>query len=178
MGKPFHCPICDVNNATEIILKSHSASVHKHQKLYECSKCDSSLLQEKELNTYISSAHVVEIHSVPNLVRNFKSHNESVREGKKSYEHEHCHKGFDEEQNFKSHIESVHEWKKPYECDICGKMKNKTSKAMLNQFMRGRNLINVTFVVKYLMKNKTTKAILNQFMRRRNLMNVIFVKSI
>ena len=44
-------------------------------------------------------------------------------------------------------------------------MKNKTSKATLNQFMRGSNLINVTFMVKYLMKNKTSKAILNKFMR-------------
>jgi len=44
-------------------------------------------------------------------------------------------------------------------------MKNKTSKAILNQFMRGRNLMNVIFVVKCLMKNKTSKAILKQFMR-------------
>ena len=35
--------------------------------------------------------------------------------------------------------------------------------------------MNLTFVVKYLMKNETSKAILNQFMRERNLMNVIFV---
>ena len=61
--------------------------------------------------------YLVEIHSDPNLVRNFKSHIESVREGKKPYENEHCHKGFDEEQNFKSDIESVHEGKKPYECE-------------------------------------------------------------
>ena len=38
----------------------------------------------------------------------------------------------------------------------------------MNQFTRGRNLKNVIFVVKYLMENKTTKEILNQFMRGRN----------
>ena len=56
-------------------------------------------------------------------------------------------------------MESVNEEKKSYECDICGKEQN--SKVLLNQFMRGRNLMNVTFVVKYLMKKKTSKAILN-----------------
>ena len=61
---------------------------------------------------------------------------------------EHCRKGFDEEQ---------------------------ISKAILNQFMRQRNLMNVAFVVKYLMKNKTSKALLYQFMRGRNLMNVTIV---
>ena len=37
-------------------------------------------------------------------------------------ENEYCHKGFDEEQNFKSHVESVYEGKKPYEYDICYKV--------------------------------------------------------
>ena len=41
-----------------------------------------------------------------------------------SFECDICGKVFDEEQNFKSHIESVHEGKKPYECDICGKVFN------------------------------------------------------
>ena len=43
-----------------------------------------------------------------------------------------------------------------FECDICGKVldEDKTSKAILNQFMRGKKLMNVTFVVKYWMKNK------------------------
>ena len=59
-----------------------------------------------------------------------------------SFECDICGKVLDEKQNFKSHIESVHE---------------------------GRNLMNLTFVVKYLMENKTSKAILNQFTRRRNL---------
>ena len=38
-----------------------------------------------------------------------------------------------------------------FECDICGKVldEEKKSKAILNQFMRGRNLMNVTFVIKY-----------------------------
>ena len=44
---------------------------------------------------------------------------ESIHEGKKSYECEHCHKGFDGEENFKRLIESVHEGKKPYECEQC-----------------------------------------------------------
>ena len=43
----------------------------------------------------------------------------NLHEGKKPYECERCHKGFDEEQNFKSHIKSVHEGKKPYECEHC-----------------------------------------------------------
>ena len=43
--------------------------------------------------------------------------------------------------------------------------KNKTSKAILNQFMRGRNLRNLNIVTKDLMKKKSSKAILNQFMR-------------
>ena len=51
--------------------------------------------------------------------QNFKSHIESVHEGKKPYECDICGKVLDEEQNFKSHIESVHEGKKSYECDIC-----------------------------------------------------------
>ena len=53
--------------------------------------------------------------------------------------------------NFKSHIESVHKGKKPYECDVCGKVSDEeqNSKVILNQFMRGRNLMNVTFVAKY-----------------------------
>ena len=37
-------------------------------------------------------------------------------------ENEYCHEGFDEEQNFKSHVESVYEGKKPYEYDICYKV--------------------------------------------------------
>ena len=62
-----------------------------------------------------------------------------------------CSKVFDEKQNFKSHIESVHERKKSYECDICGQVfdEEQNSKVILHQFMRGRNLMNVTFVVKY-----------------------------
>ena len=40
----------------------------------------------------------------------------------KSYKGDICGRVFDEEENFKSHIESVHEGKKPYECDICGKV--------------------------------------------------------
>ena len=57
-----------------------------------------------------------------------------------------------------------------FECDICGKVLHEelTLKPILNQFIRGRNIMNVTFVVKYLMENKTSKAILNQFTRRRN----------
>ena len=43
---------------------------------------------------------------------------------------------------------------------------------ILNQFMRGRNLMNVYIATKDLMKNKTSKVILNQFMRGRNFMNV------
>ena len=45
--------------------------------------------------------------------QNFKSHIESVHEGKKTYKFDNCGKVFDEEQNFKSRIESVHEGKKP-----------------------------------------------------------------
>ena len=37
-------------------------------------------------------------------MKNFKSHIESVHEGKKPYECEHCHEIFDEEEHFKSHI--------------------------------------------------------------------------
>ena len=39
-----------------------------------------------------------------------------------SFECDICGKVLDEEKNFKSHIESVHEGKKPYEYDICGKV--------------------------------------------------------
>ena len=46
-------------------------------------------------------------------------------------------------------------------------MKNKTSKVILNQFMRGRNLMNLNIATKDLMKNKTSKVILNQFMMRK-----------
>ena len=38
------------------------------------------------------------------------------------------HKGFDEEQNFKSHIDSVHEGKKSNECDICGEVLDEKTK--------------------------------------------------
>jgi hypothetical protein len=34
--------------------------------------------------------------------------------------------------------------------------------------MREKNLMNVTFAIKYQVKNKTSKAILNQFTRGRN----------
>ena len=51
-------------------------------------------------------------------------------------------------------------------------MKNKTSKVILIQFMRGRNLMNVNIAMKYLMKRNTSKVILNKFMRGKNLMNV------
>ena len=54
-------------------------------------------------------------------------------------------------------------------------MNNETSKAVLNQLMKGRKLLNVTFVVKYYKMNKTSKAILYQFMRGRNCMNLTFV---
>ena len=54
--------------------------------------------------------------------QNFKSHIESVHEGKKPYKCDICGKVFHEEQNQEIHIESVHEGKKPYECDICGKV--------------------------------------------------------
>ena len=40
--------------------------------------------------------------------------------------------------------------------------------------MRERNPKNLNIATKDLMKNKTSKAILNQFLRRRNLMSVIF----
>ena len=39
-------------------------------------------------------------------------------------------------------------------------MKNKTSKVILNQFMRGRNLMNVNIAIKYLMKRNISKAII------------------
>ena len=39
-------------------------------------------------------------------------------------------------------------------------MKNKTSKVILNQFMRGRNLINVNIAMKYLFKRNTSKSYL------------------
>ena len=45
------------------------------------------------------------------------------------------------------------------ERDICCKVFDgkKTSKAILNQIMRERKILNVTFVVKYLMNNKLQK---------------------
>ena len=59
--------------------------------------------------------------------------------------------GFDEEENFKRHIELVHEAKKPYECEHCHKVfdEEQNSKVTLNQFMRGRNLINLNIAKKY-----------------------------
>ena len=50
-------------------------------------------------------------------------------------------------------------------------MKKNTTKVILNQFMRGRNLMNL----KDLKKNKTSTVILNQFMMKKNLMNVNIV---
>jgi hypothetical protein len=69
----------------------------------------------------------------------------------------------------KSKIKSIHEGKKPYECDICGKVFHgeQKFKAILNQFVRDRNLKNTNIATKDLMKNKS-KAILN-------IMNVTFV---
>ena len=79
---------------------------------------------------------------------------------KKNYECDICGKVLDEEQNFKSHNDSVHEGKKPYECEHCHEgFDEEKHKFTLNQFMRGRNLINVNIATKYLMKNKTSKAI-------------------
>ena len=52
----------------------------------------------------------------------FGSH--AIKNHPKSSECDICGKVLDEEQNFKSHIESVHEGKKPYECAIYGKAFN------------------------------------------------------
>ena len=54
-------------------------------------------------------------------------------------------------------------------------MKNKTTKVILIQFMRGRNLMNVNIAMKYLMKRNTSKVILNKFMIRKNLINMNIV---
>ena len=37
-------------------------------------------------------------------------------------------------------------------------MKKNVTKVILNQYMRGRNLMNVNIATKYLMKNKTQKS--------------------
>ena len=39
---------------------------------------------------------------------------------------------------------------------------------ILNQLMRGRNLMNVNIAMNYMMKRNTLKVILNKFMRGRN----------
>ena len=68
---------------------------------------------------------------------------------------------------------SVHdEKKKPYKCEHCHEaFDEEEDKVILNQFMRGRNLMNVNIATKDLMKIKTSNVILYQFMRGRNLMN-------
>ena len=56
-----------------------------------------------------------------------------------------------------SPIESVHEGKKPYECEHCHEIfdEEEQSKVILNKFMRGRNLMNVNIATKVLMKKNT-----------------------
>ena len=106
-------------NEDQLYVEAIDKSVHDGKKPYECSKCDSRFLQEKELNTHITSAHVVEIHSVPNESNLPKIPVPAPRRRENNhYKCKYCENIFPLVSSLQQHVEFVHDGNKCFECDI------------------------------------------------------------
>ena len=83
-----------------------------------------------------------------------KKHVESVHEGKKPFDCYICDYSCAKKNIMKYYVESVHEGRKPFDCDICDYScaKKSVMKNILNQFMKERNHLIVTFVITAVLK--------------------------
>ena len=70
-------------------------------------------------------------------------HVATVHEGKKPFKCDICNFSCSQKSNMKKHVAAVHEGNKPFKCAIC----DYSFFNMLQQFMKEKNRLNVTYVI-------------------------------
>ena len=100
--KPYECDICGRVLDEEQNFKSNIESVHEKQKPQKYG------LESIQVFYYL---RCLECEFKTKEENNFEDY--AIKNNPMSFERDICGKVFDEEKNFKSHIESVHEGKKP-----------------------------------------------------------------